>query len=518
MKKFLILFLFFSVTFQVVWSSSLTSISESADNVYTAFTDKLIVTSSDIEVIWPKSFTHDNYFLYTRAWTEETIDGKTVQIQNGIYDFNKNAAGFSLKLKNPQGYLTYYAVDTTLFDLNNFWSKDEITPTDTSRWGNTGSGTIISVNGQTGVVLLDADDINDASTFKKFTNQADIDRLASTSGFNSGDQDTTNIPGLQKFVEDHSTGFSQEAVNKFCDTIVQTAHGFSVGDWVGYSNFSRSFIKPIANDAITADVIGVVAEVIDANTFSYQFAGIYTKGSWTLGANYFLSTSAAGNAISNQTYEHGDVRLFLGTGVNNGLLIEIALGDEIDTTTFFNPVTGTTDDIEPGSSNLFNQTHTGEVKGAIELTVADSVIDAANLKVINAPNSGDRLTFDDSGNLNWKDDLIQKVLNGSYTTSFSHDASAASIGAYTLNTTGTVTISIYNLKSGYQGTIFLSIGASNPSSVTVQGYSDSGGTLISNQIEFNSIYNTANKMSSCTYTCVDNGTNLELILQYGQEP
>jgi hypothetical protein len=45
-----------------------------------------------------------------------------------------------------------------------------------------------SVNGQTGVVVLDADDVSDAATTNKYTTQADKDRLANTSGTNTGDQ------------------------------------------------------------------------------------------------------------------------------------------------------------------------------------------------------------------------------------------------------------------------------------------------------------------------------------------
>ncbi|MGQ8337104.1 hypothetical protein ACUNWD_11185 [Sunxiuqinia sp. A32] len=49
-------------------------------------------------------------------------------------------------------------------------------------------GIVTSVNGQTGAVVLTADDIDDLSTVNKFTNQADIDRLVNTSGTNTGDQ------------------------------------------------------------------------------------------------------------------------------------------------------------------------------------------------------------------------------------------------------------------------------------------------------------------------------------------
>ena len=40
---------------------------------------------------WPDHFvfTNDQYFLYVRAWQEETLaDGKIIQMENAIYDFS----------------------------------------------------------------------------------------------------------------------------------------------------------------------------------------------------------------------------------------------------------------------------------------------------------------------------------------------------------------------------------------------------------------------------------------------
>lgn len=51
----------------------------------------------------------------------------------------------------------------------------------------TGGGAVDSVNGQTGVVVLDTDDIADTAT-NRYTNDTDITRLANTSGTNTGDQ------------------------------------------------------------------------------------------------------------------------------------------------------------------------------------------------------------------------------------------------------------------------------------------------------------------------------------------
>lgn len=59
--------------------------------------------------------------------------------------------------------------------------------------GGGGGGAVDSVNGQTGVVVLDADDISDISTTHRFTTAADITRLAGTSGTNTGDQTLVSL-------------------------------------------------------------------------------------------------------------------------------------------------------------------------------------------------------------------------------------------------------------------------------------------------------------------------------------
>lgn len=55
--------------------------------------------------------------------------------------------------------------------------------------GSGGGGAVDSVNGQTGTVVLDADDIDDTSTTNKFVTASDLTTLSNTSGTNTGDQD-----------------------------------------------------------------------------------------------------------------------------------------------------------------------------------------------------------------------------------------------------------------------------------------------------------------------------------------
>jgi hypothetical protein len=50
--------------------------------------------------------------------------------------------------------------------------------------------TVASVNGATGTVVLDADDIDDSATTNKFVTASDLTKLSNTSGTNTGDQTT----------------------------------------------------------------------------------------------------------------------------------------------------------------------------------------------------------------------------------------------------------------------------------------------------------------------------------------
>jgi len=67
----------------------------------------------------------------------------------------------------------------------------------------------------------------------------------------------------------------------------------------------------------------------------------------------------------------------------------------------------TTDGLAQGSTNLYNQTHTGEVTGATALTIADNIIEEANLEVTNSPTDNYILSYDSgSGGFTWVEDQI----------------------------------------------------------------------------------------------------------------
>jgi len=69
------------------------------------------------------------------------------------------------------------------------------------------SGGVTSVNTQTGVVVLDADDISDSTTTNKFVTATDVTNLSNLSGVNSGDQD---LSGYAEIVNLGDAAFSND--------------------------------------------------------------------------------------------------------------------------------------------------------------------------------------------------------------------------------------------------------------------------------------------------------------------
>lgn len=88
-----------------------------------------------------------------------------------------------------------------------------------------------------------------------------------------------------------AAGGSGEAISK---TIAQTAHGLSVGNAI-YVSAADTYAKAKADATGTADVVGVVSAVPDADNFTFIEAGVITGLSGlTAGSFYFLSEATAG--------------------------------------------------------------------------------------------------------------------------------------------------------------------------------------------------------------------------------
>jgi hypothetical protein len=89
-------------------------------------------------------------------------------------------------------------------------------------------------------------------------------------------------------------------------TVTQTAHGLTVQDVVRLS--STSYVQAQANNASNAEVVGIVAEVPDANTFTVVSAGwLDGLSGLTPGALYYLSASSAGDMTVTEPATPGQI-------------------------------------------------------------------------------------------------------------------------------------------------------------------------------------------------------------------
>lgn len=101
--------------------------------------------------------------------------------------------------------------------------------------------------------------------------------------------------------------------------VTQTSHGFSVGNVLYYTGSAYALAK--ADNADDAEVVGIVATVVDANNFILQAAGEVTGLSGlTAGTTYFLSDSTAGLLTATAPTTNGSISKPLGIAVSTTAL------------------------------------------------------------------------------------------------------------------------------------------------------------------------------------------------------
>lgn len=126
------------------------------------------------------------------------------------------------------------------------------------------------------------------------------------------------------------TGASAEKVTKFID---QTAHGFSVGNAVGWK--SGQYRKAIADGSFGKEVIGIVSNVPNSNQFELTQSG-YVTGFTGLVTNstYYVSPSVSGGITITKPTTIGYVErpILVADSTTSGWVLPY-WGKEIETTT-----------------------------------------------------------------------------------------------------------------------------------------------------------------------------------------
>lgn len=89
-------------------------------------------------------------------------------------------------------------------------------------------------------------------------------------------------------------------------SIAQTAHGLAVGNVIRFNG--TNYVKAQGDTAANAEVVGVVASVPNANTFTFVATGYITGlSSLTAGSVYFLSSATAGLLTTTEPSGSGQV-------------------------------------------------------------------------------------------------------------------------------------------------------------------------------------------------------------------
>lgn len=115
--------------------------------------------------------------------------------------------------------------------------------------------------------------------------------------------------------------------------VTQTAHGFSVGSVIYFTGTQYALAK--ADSATTAEAVGIVSTVTDANTFSFTTSGLLSGLSGlTAGDIYFVSDVVAGLLTENSPTSSTSISkpMFVALTSTSGLVVNyrgIAIGSAL---------------------------------------------------------------------------------------------------------------------------------------------------------------------------------------------
>ena len=103
--------------------------------------------------------------------------------------------------------------------------------------------------------------------------------------------------------------------------VTKTAHGLVVGNWI-----TGTYTKGNATTLANSEVIGVVTEVVDTNTFKYQSRGFTNKVTSVLPSGTLLLLQDDGSASNIKATVHKEIA----TVVDGGLEIDIKISIAYD--------------------------------------------------------------------------------------------------------------------------------------------------------------------------------------------
>lgn len=139
--------------------------------------------------------------------------------------------------------------------------------------------------------------------------------------------DINNAPFLNFYLRWNGTSMEWASPTATMDMsqvrqeITQALHGFAVGDVLRWDSGTSTYVKALADTAANAEVVGIVVEDVDVNTFKIMFLGnIAGLAGMVSGDVYFLSDVTAG-ALTNTaptTVGHISKPLLIATSATTG--------------------------------------------------------------------------------------------------------------------------------------------------------------------------------------------------------
>ena len=150
---------------------------------------------STISANWENTYTTvaANSANWTSAYT--AVDAKEVIWDSTNSTMTQLSANWQGTYSTTQSNsATWESAYTNVAANSATWDNTTtVVAANSASWGSGGSAPVDSVNGLTGVVVLDPDDLDDSSTTHKFTSQTDIDKLSGIEAGATADQTDAEI-------------------------------------------------------------------------------------------------------------------------------------------------------------------------------------------------------------------------------------------------------------------------------------------------------------------------------------
>jgi len=211
-------------------------------------------------------------------------------------------------------------------------------------------------------------------------------------------------------------------------------------DAVTEAKLANAINTAIAANTAKTGITTSQASAITANTAKVTNAthtgDVTGATALTIAADAVTGAKIADNAIDSEHYTDGSIDT---AHIGDDQVTADKLANSINT------------EIAANTAKTTNATHSGEVTGATALTIADNVVDEANLKVSNAPTNGYFLSAQsgDTGGLTWAEvasgnttsnGLYEHAHTISANYSITSGNNALTAGPITINTGVSVTV------------------------------------------------------------------------------